>query len=115
MKIIQFILVPALFFLVIVYFRRFRTLLWDRLIVFFIGTLGIVLVLKPDWTSRLANDLGVGRGADLLSYVGFIGFGFLCLMLWAKIREMEARLTSLTRTLALKNFQEPAQKPKTNP
>ena len=103
MRLIQFFLVPTILFLVFIYYRRFRSLLLDRLIVLLIGMTGIVMILKPEWAGKLANDLGVGRGADLTMYVGLVGFGFVCLLLWSKMRDLEAKLTGLVRAQAIKD------------
>lgn len=109
MKLIQFLLIPAIALLLIIYLRRFRTLLLDRLLILIFSFAGVVMVLKPEWTNRIANDLGVGRGTDLVSYLGLFGLTFFCLLLWSKIRDMEARLTALARTQALKNAHEPSE------
>ena len=77
------------------------------------GLFGVVFVLKPEWTGSIARDLGVGRGTDLMMYLGFTGLGFFVLMLWSKLRDMDARLTAIVRELALKNSAEPVFKEKT--
>ena len=101
MKGIQFILIPGLLVAVIVYIRRFRTQLLDRLFVIFAGLAGILLLLKPEWTNFLAEKFGVGRGADLITYLSIIALVFFCLILWAKLRDLDARLTAIVRAQAL--------------
>ncbi|HOW59050.1 MAG TPA: DUF2304 domain-containing protein [Candidatus Omnitrophota bacterium] len=106
MRLIQFLLIPAIAFVVIVYLRRFRTLLLDRLLILAVGVFGIVMILRPDWTSKLANDLGVGRGTDLVSYFGLLGLTFFCLLLWSKLRDLEAKLTEMARAIAITKAEE---------
>ena len=106
MKLIQWVLVLALFMLVIVYFYRLRTLLLDRMMIFCMGVFGSAMVLRPDWADKLAKVFGVGRGADFIFYFCFLGFGFLCLLLWVKMRNLEIQVTKLVRMLALKEDQQ---------
>ncbi|HVS82613.1 MAG TPA: DUF2304 domain-containing protein [Pyrinomonadaceae bacterium] len=109
MKLIQFILIPLLALVVIVYFARFRSRLLDRLIVLAFGILGIIMVFVPDWANVLAHSVSVGRGADLIMYLGLIGLTFLCLALYSKLREIEVKLTKLARTEALEHARLPEQ------
>jgi len=101
MKRIQFILIPALLVPVLVYIRRFRTQLFDRLFVAFVGLVGSLFILKPEWTTLLAEKFGVGRGTDLVMYLSIIALLFFCLSLWSKSRDLEARLTANVRAQAL--------------
>lgn len=107
MKLIQFILIPTFLIAALIYVRRFRTLLLDRLIVIGLGALAALLVLNPNWTTFLANEFGVGRGTDLMMYFSITGLGLFCLLLWSKLRDMDARITTLIRMQALKNSREP--------
>lgn len=69
--------------------------------------IGIVFVLAPDLTSRLARLLGIGRGADLILYL-FIVFCYLGgLSILAKFRRLERNQTLLVRKLALASAQSP--------
>ncbi len=109
MKLIQVILLPLLLLTTIMYFAQFRSRLWDRLIVISIGALGISMILAPEWANRLANFVGVGRGADLVMYLGLIGLAFLGIVLYSKLREIEAKLITLARTEAIENARLPRQ------
>ena len=108
MKLIQFVLIPALLIAMLIYVRRFRTLLLDRLIAIALGAIAILLVLNPDWTASLARDFGVGRGTDLMIYLSITGLGLFCLLLWSKVRDMEARLTAIAREQAIRTGREPS-------
>ena len=98
MKIIQLILIPSFALLTVLYFRRFRSLLLDRMIVLGIGAVGILTVLFPQTTVAVAHLFGVGRGTDLVMYLGLTGLSFVCIILFSKVRTLEARLTEVART-----------------
>lgn len=110
MKIIQLILVPALITFTLLYFRSFRSLLFDRLIVISLGFVATLLVIFPEISVKAAQWLGVGRGADLLIYLSLVGILFIYLMLFSKIRQLEERLTHLARSHAIENSDIPSKK-----
>jgi hypothetical protein len=62
---------------------------------------GILAVLFPLAVTDVANAVGVGRGTDLVLYVLVMVFLFTSLSLYQHIYELEAKLTALTRELAL--------------
>ena len=53
------------------------------------------------------RGFGVTRGVDFVFYVSFAAFGFLWLHLAGRIRDLEGRLTDLTRRIALDRTREP--------
>lgn len=100
MALIQiFLLVMS--FAVLFYFSRFRSRALDRLAVTLISMIAVVMILFPTWTTHLANLLGVGRGTDLLVYLGFVAAAFLSVLFYAKSRDTEERLTEVARAVAL--------------
>lgn len=101
MRPIQIILVLLSVAFVFFYSSRIKTRSLGRLVLLGTAAVAIVLVLRPDWSSDLANLLGVGRGADLVNYLGLMGLGFVCLQLYSKVRELEGMLTGLIRTDAI--------------
>lgn len=110
---IQILLIVFLIAIVLFYFNRLRTRLLDRVIFFTLALAGMVLVAKPDWANDIAHFLGVGRGADLLVYVGFTAVAFLFLALYTRQRQMDVRLTELARRMAILEGEKPkAQKKK---
>ena len=98
---IQPILVGLLLGGVALYFGRFRSKLWDRLIVGGIFVAAVFFVVNPELANRLAALAGVGRGADLFFYITIPGLGFAILLLLSRIRDLERRETTLARELAL--------------
>ena len=109
MKIIQIILILAFGLMIIIYFRRFRSIFLDRLIVLLIGMVGIIAIMFPQLTVRVANVLGVGRGTDLTIYLGLTGLSFVYLLLYSKLRTLESRLTDLARFETIAHSQNPAK------
>jgi hypothetical protein len=64
-------------------------------------------VLNPELTTKLANLVGVGRGTDLILYLCVIAFFLAFMVLYAKVRNLEAAQTELVRQLALANAKQP--------
>jgi hypothetical protein len=58
---------------------------------------------RPELTSLVARMVGVGRGADLVSYAVAIGFLLLSAFLLDKLGRLEAQITIIVRELALRS------------
>jgi len=109
---IQLLLILAAIIVLLVYFNRLRSRLLDRVLFFVLAVVAVIMVLRPDWANDVAHFLGVGRGADLLVYLGITGLAFLWLGLYTRQREMDVRLTELSRRLALMGTEKPRRKKK---
>jgi hypothetical protein len=96
----QVLLIGALI-LFILYIYRLRTDFLDRLVYLVCAVIGIVLVIDPQLSSRLANLLGIGRGADLLFYLFIIASLFYAVATRSRLRRMELQITQLVRQNAL--------------
>ena len=107
MRPVQLILTVLLLLIVALYFSRLRSRLLDRVVVLLLSVLGIGMVLAPDLTNKAADLVGVGRGADLFIYLAIVGFGFLFLLFYSKIRQLEATLTDLARNIAISRARAP--------
>lgn len=107
---IQILLIFFLILMVWVYFHRLRSRLLDRAVFFLIAAVGLVMIIRPDWASYLANVLGVGRGADLVTYLGVSGLAFLWLRLYTRQRDLEEHLTELARNLSILRAKQPSKK-----
>ena len=81
---------------------RIRNAIFDLLVYFIFAALSVYFILFPGQTTRIANKLGVGRGADLLFYICILFFLFVVLKLYARIRRLEKQLTDLVRQQTLK-------------
>jgi hypothetical protein len=66
-------------------------------------------ILNPGLWTRLANSLGVGRGADLVLYGLVVAFFGFVVTTFRRFRQMETRYTRLARRIALDEAISPAQ------
>ncbi|MDJ0342460.1 DUF2304 domain-containing protein [Streptomyces sp. H10-C2] len=78
-----------------------RTRAWKRLGFFAFLMLTVDFVLRPEDSNRVAHQLGVGRGADLVLYGLVVAFAFITLNTYMRFREMERKLTDLARSVAI--------------
>lgn len=107
MRPVQLILALLVLGMLALYFNRLRSGIMDRVVVLAFGLLGLIMVAIPDATTRVANWVGVGRGSDLFIYLALVGFAFIFLLLYSKIRDLESTITRLTRTVAINNARDP--------
>jgi small membrane protein len=96
------IILLALF---ILYIYRLRTILLDRIIYLLFALVGIILVIDPDFTTRAANLMGIGRGVDLITYLFILAALFYAVTLRSEVKRLERQLTAITRELAMLNPQ----------
>jgi hypothetical protein len=101
MTAIQILLVVAALLWLARYLLHLRSGGGTRVVAVLAAGTGILLVVFPDLSTRLAGLVGVTRGVDLMIYVTLVAFGFLWLHQAARIRELEARLVDLAREVAL--------------
>ena len=104
---IQPILIALLFVVLVGYLRALRSRLLGRILILALFVLGVVLVLVPRFAMDLAQAVGVGRGADLLFYLGFLGAGMGLILVYARLRSCERQITTLTRELAIERARKP--------
>lgn len=71
------------------------------------SVIGIPLVIWPESANRIANALGVGRGADLLVYLLFFVMVLLILVIHAVLGQVNRQLTQLARQVALLSREKP--------
>lgn len=87
------------FFLLYIFLLRTQTL--DRIFYIGIVLVGIVLVLMPDVTTRLANMLGIGRGTDLLIYLFMMAIMFYAVTLRSQVKRLQDQITQIAREYAI--------------
>lgn len=68
---------------------------------------GYVFVWFPDLTNTIASLVGVGRGADLVTYVWIVLNLAFILRLHLKLREQAETLTRLARQITLAHSEKP--------
>jgi hypothetical protein len=61
----------------------------------------IVAVLHPLFLTKIANFVGVGRGADLLLYLLTASFIFVILNIFIKFKKYEETIATLARKIAI--------------
>ena len=99
--IIQWILIAGLVVsLCYAFLQRRKSRLVSKAIAV-VALAGIYLVLFPTYATIFANYLGVGRGADLITYCWILISLAISLNLQFKILELQSNVTELTRELAL--------------
>ncbi len=103
MKPIQVILILVLSAGVVGCLRAFRSKLLYRVVAMGLFALCAGLVMLPDYATAAANLVGVGRGADLVTYLALLMLGYLWLLLYTRIRFLERKNTDLVRALAIEN------------
>jgi hypothetical protein len=62
---------------------------------------GVILVMKPDWSSEAARLLGVGRGADLVLYIWTALSMLILANVHFRLRAYQQMITLLSRELAI--------------
>jgi hypothetical protein len=87
--------------LAIAYARRgqARLLSWAMT---FTSLFGMYVVLFPDQTNIVARWVGIGRGADLITYCWILISLIVALDLRFRIVELQRTVTKLTRFIALR-------------
>ena len=71
-----------------------------------------VVVLLPQVASYLAAVVGVGRGSDLVTYLSLVLIFYLLFKIFIKQEKLERQLTSLVRSLSLKEAKSPSAESK---
>ena len=107
MNLFQILLILVALAFLVVYLGYFRSVLRDRLIAFGIFASVILAVLFPEFTTTVANAVGVGRGTDLILYLLVVGSVFAVVMLATRLMSIENTLTELVRQLAILNADRP--------
>lgn len=62
---------------------------------------GATAIAWPDFPGRLANLFGIGRGADLVSYITVLGLLVITRAMYARYRRLEILLTQIARESAI--------------
>lgn len=107
MRPIQLVLIALLVLLGYVALARQGGRLLGRIVIVLFAAIGAFMILLPDLTTDIAQGLGVGRGADLMLYLGVLGFAFITFVLYTRIRELEAEVTTLARSIAMERASSP--------
>lgn len=68
----------------------------------FLFLTAIIVIVLPDQTTKLANQLGIGRGVDLVVYASIVTLFYLVFRLYVLAEDIRHEITELVRKLALK-------------
>ncbi|MGH3802161.1 MAG: DUF2304 domain-containing protein [Pseudonocardiaceae bacterium] len=104
--IVQIILVLAALGALVYFVRQahnVRIRASKRIAFFVFVVVNIYAVLRPDDTTWIAQQIGVGRGTDLVVYLLVVAFVFGMLNTYLRQREISNHLTDLARTVALRD------------
>jgi len=110
----QIILIAAIL-LFVLYAFQMRTLLRDRLIYLALVSAGLIFILFPELSTRVANLVGIGRGADLVLYTFIVVALFNHVSLISRMRGLERQLTQLVRTIAVDEPRSVPEQPAATP
>lgn len=106
---IQIIVSIFLILIILKTLARYRSkeLSLKETIAWFIVWLGTGFIFWfPQYTTRIANILGIGRGADLITYSAIIILAYLIFRIFIHLDRIEKNITRLTREDALKETKE---------
>ena len=103
----QPILIGVLVAVALLYFSRLRSKAVDGLIVLLCFGGASLLVMRPNIATRIAHLVGVGRGADLIVYLALPGLLMMIFLLFARTRELNAKLTAAVREYAIRDARLP--------
>lgn len=88
--------------------RGAKQLAVRRLLILAFAVFAVIAIMVPALMSRLANLVGVGRGADLLLYATVVVLLGVIALQEARAKNEEKRTTHLARRLALDEAEDPA-------
>jgi small membrane protein len=103
MKPVQLLLILGTAGSLFAYLAYFRSKLSDRMIGLSLLLLAWFSILFPEYTTVVANWLGVGRGVDLIFYFFGLFTAFALLLLSSHARTQRLQLTELVRYLAMRD------------
>lgn len=99
--IIQFVLITGLALSLAYAFLQRHKSRYVSLAITGVSIAGMVFVLFPTLTDRIAHAVGVGRGADLVTYCWLVISLVVSVNLQFKIMALQGMITELARELAL--------------
>ncbi len=110
MFLIQILLVVFFIFALAKVIGRFKT--GDLSFVSMFGwglfwVVAMVVVLLPNSTAKLAEFVGIGRGADLVVYISLASIFFIIFKLMVRIESLNRDITKLARKVSLQDKNKP--------
>lgn len=101
------------FFLSRVYLRYRENVISTKTTLFWtiIWILAIIGVTQPGTTTKIASFFSVGRGVDAIIYIALALLFYLVFRIYVMIEDLRREITTIVRTVALKNIKKPLQIP----
>lgn len=93
--------------------RALHRVVWRAFVVLALLAAALSVVF-PNGLTKVAEAVGVGRGADLLLYILVVAFMLITVILFRRLSDLERRYVVLSRALAIRDAQDsrsPAQVP----
>jgi hypothetical protein len=81
--------------------KPIHKVIWRAYVVLVLVAAALAIVF-PNALTRIANEVGVGRGADLLLYVLAVSFMLVTVVLFRRIGQLERRYTEISRAFAVR-------------
>jgi hypothetical protein len=100
---IKIILIIPLLLLILLFVLKMQNRIVYRFSLILVALAGIFFVINPDFTTQLAHALNVGRGTDLLFYLCAIAGFMSVLILYSKLRKIEATQTQIIQNAAVES------------
>lgn len=100
-KLIQWILLPFLLLLMGIFFQKLRRQPRMRILVMGIMLAGVFFLLFPDSSTLIAQELGIGRGVDLIIYLSLLGLTVSCVLLYLRTLHLQEQLTTVVQRQAV--------------
>lgn len=101
-------IIGQIFFIILLllsaaYIIWMRNLIADRIILVIFIVTGILFVIFPEFTTKIANLLGIGRGADLILYLFILLSIFMFIYVLSEINKVIIKITKLVRLYTINN------------
>lgn len=105
--IIQVVLTVCIALIAVYMYKRLRgSGLLDVILIMLFFLAGTFFVLFPDTTNKIANFVGVSKGANLFLYTAILFLFFLILKLYARLRSIEQKFTEFVRNKSLEEAED---------
>lgn len=65
-----------------------------------------IIFWHPELATQIANQFGIGRGADFLIYISIIVIFYQLFRIYSHIEKIEVNITKITRKIAIDNAQD---------
>lgn len=74
---------------------------WIKILAAAFTTFGVVVIISPGTSDRIAHSVGVGRGADLLLYSIAVSFVYVMVSVYTRNIDEQEKFEKMARAIAL--------------